>query len=193
MLAGGAMHLDSLGRHHIHADLARIVHPHLVFHDFGFQAVLLELPGNIVGGLLVFRRTRHVRRRGEGAQVLFRLLGVGNRQEELLPLLFWRGIAEAGYGGSGGSRFRRLGPMLLLAGAKNPKNCGQSQDRRGPPLNARSPRQSREETESLHEGRRNWEAPDQSFEFQVSSFSTLLRGATRAWNSQSESYLLAKC
>jgi hypothetical protein len=48
--------------------------------------------------------------------------------------------------------------MRLLAGAKNQKNCGQNQDRRGPPPHARSPRQSRKETESLHERQPKWKA-----------------------------------
>jgi hypothetical protein len=84
--------------------------------------------------------------------MFFRPLGVGDRQEELLPFFFWRGIVETGYAGNGGSKFRRLGPMTFLAGAKNQKKRSQNQDRRGPPPHARSPRQSRKRTESLHEG-----------------------------------------
>ena len=62
MLACGPVHCDTHRRRHIHADLARIIHPNFVFNDFSFEARFAEFLRHILGGGLIFRRARHMRR-----------------------------------------------------------------------------------------------------------------------------------
>ena len=54
MLAGRAMHFHIPRRAYIHTDLRRIIHPHLVFHDFGFESRLTKPARDIIGCGFVF-------------------------------------------------------------------------------------------------------------------------------------------
>ncbi len=51
--------------------------------------------GHIVGGLLIFRRTSNVRRRGQDLKVLLRTRPAGDVEEFLVPLVLLAEITEA--------------------------------------------------------------------------------------------------
>ena len=82
-------------RHHIHADLRRIIQPDFVLDDLRLQSSLAKLLSYVFGSLLVFWRSGQMRRRRERPQMLLRQLGIGNRQKLLLRLLLAAEIAIA--------------------------------------------------------------------------------------------------
>ena len=90
-----AMHGDPGRRGHVDADFRGIVHPDAVFDNFGFEAGIAKLPGDVVGCGLVLRSTGHVRRLGQDAQVLFGQLRVGYSQKAAFHSVFGGGIAIA--------------------------------------------------------------------------------------------------
>ena len=81
MLTRGSVHFDPGGRGDIHADLAWIVDPHLVFDNLGVESCLAKLLRYVVRRGLVLGSARHVRGLGQGAKVLFRELGIGNAKK----------------------------------------------------------------------------------------------------------------
>ena len=89
------MMLRGRRRHHIHADLCRIIHPDFVLDDLRLQSSLAKLLRYVFGSLPVFWRSRQMRRRRERPQMLLRQLGIGNRQKLLLRLLLAAEIAIA--------------------------------------------------------------------------------------------------
>ena len=88
------MHFDSCGRGDVHADLRGIVHPHFVFDDLSVESGGTKLLRHIVRRSLVFHGARHVRRLGQGAQVLFRQLGIRHGKKPHFSGGFSSGVAK---------------------------------------------------------------------------------------------------
>jgi hypothetical protein len=83
------------------------VEPGLVGDDGGLEAGLFEFLGDVLGGLAVFRRGGDVGLGSEGLEFFAGEFGVGDGEEGLFGVRFFRGeVFVAGDGGGGG---RRLG------------------------------------------------------------------------------------
>src|SRR5438270_13717899 len=94
------MSARTFGCDDVHYNFGGIVHPHFVLDDFRLQSGGTKLSGDIIGGLLVFRRTRHVRLGRQSFQVLLGARGIGNREKLLFNLALGSGVAVSGhYGG----------------------------------------------------------------------------------------------
>ena len=111
MLAGGTVHLYVGGRCYVHADLRRAIHPHFVLNHVRLQPGFLELPGNIVGGLLVLGRSGNVWLSRQNAEMLFCAARIGHGDELLVPLPLLGEIPKAENLGN-----RRTGILLGESG-----------------------------------------------------------------------------
>ena len=54
------MHVHTIGRDYLYADLLRIVHPHFVSYDLRFKTGLAKFLSHVLGGLPVLRRSRNM-------------------------------------------------------------------------------------------------------------------------------------
>jgi len=94
VLGAGTVHVKIGRRSHINADLRGVVHPDFVLRNLGLKAGFAKFCCDVIGRGFVFRSSRHVRGRGQCAQLFFGTLRVGNSKEAGLDAVFDRRIAK---------------------------------------------------------------------------------------------------